>query len=242
MRMIQYDEADAVIAGGAEAPITSVSVAGFAACRALSMQRTNPDKACRPFDKDRDGFVMAEGGGVLILEELEHAKARGATIHAELIGYGRSSDAHDIVSPCEDGEGVIRAIQLALKNANLQPEAIDYINAHATSTPVGDVAETQAIKVVFGDHARNGLLMSSTKSMHGHMLGATGAVEAILSIKAIEHKIAPPTINLDNPDPACDLDYVANTARKVDKLDVVMSNSFGFGGHNASLIFKRYED
>ena len=239
-RMIQYGEVDAVIAGGAEAPITSVSVAGFAACRALSMQTENPEQACRPFDKDRDGFVMAEGGGVLILEELEHAKARGATIHAELIGYGRSSDAYDIVSPCVDGEGVIRAVKLALKDADAKPTDIKYINAHATSTPVGDKAETAAIKEVFGDYAKNGLLMSSTKSMHGHMLGATGAVEAIICLQAMKHNVAPPTINLVNPDEGCDMDYVANKARPVENLDVVMSNSFGFGGHNASLIFKRY--
>jgi 3-oxoacyl-[acyl-carrier-protein] synthase II len=240
LRMIQSDEADVVIAGGAEAPITSLSVAGFTAARALSAREDDPQKASRPFDKDRDGFVMSEGGAVLILEELEHAKARGAKIYAELVGYGRSSDANDIVSPCADGDGAARAMQNALRDAGMTSEEVDYINAHGTSTPLGDVAETLAIKRVFGDRAKNGLLVSSTKSMTGHLLGSAGSLEAIVSIMAINEDIIPPTINLENPDEACDLDYVPNQARKVDDVKVAMSNSFGFGGHNACLIFKEY--
>lgn len=236
-KMIAFGEVDAVIAGGTEAPITPVAMAGFAAARALSMRVDAPEKASRPFDKNRDGFVMGEGAGILILEEYEHAKARGATILAEILGYGRSSDASDIVAPCVDGEGAARAMQNALADADIAPEEVSYINAHGTSTPAGDVAETLAIKRVFGSYAQNGLLISSTKSMHGHMLGAAGAVEAIIAIEAMRHNIAPPTINLDTPDPACDLDYVPNVARPVTSMQAVMSNSFGFGGHNASIIF-----
>lgn len=240
MEIIQNDEADIMIAGGAEAPMTPLAIAGFAACRALSQNDEDPTKASRPFDKGRDGFVMSEGGAVLILEELEHAKKRGATIYGEIIGYGRSSDAYDIVAPAEDGEGAARAMELAIEQAGIEKKEINYINAHGTSTPLGDIAETLAIKRVFGDYAKNGLTVSSTKSMHGHLLGATGAVEAIISLQAIRNKIAPPTINLNDQDDQCDLDYVPNKARPMPNLKVAMSNSFGFGGHNACLIFKEY--
>lgn len=239
VRMIQAGELDAAIAGGAEAPLTSVSVAGFAAMRALSMRSDEPAKASRPFDKDRDGFVMAEGSGILVLEDYEHAVGRGAAILAEVAGYGRSSDAFDIVMPHEAGEGAARAMTAALRNADLQPEAIGYINAHGTSTPLGDVAETLAVKQVFGRYAQDGLLVSSTKSMHGHMLGATGAVEAIICIQALREQLVPPTINLDEPGEGCDLDYVPHKARPMEGLEYAMSNSFGFGGHNATLIFKK---
>lgn len=242
MRMIQLGECDAVVAGGAEAPVNPVSVAGFAAARALTAQKTNPEKASRPFDKDRDGFVIAEGAGILILEALEHAQARGAKIYAEVVGYGRSSDAHDIVMPHPRGEGAAAAMTAALRCANLKPEDIGYINAHGTSTPLGDVAETMAIKHVFGDYAKNGLLVSSTKSMHGHMLGATGSFEALLCILALQHQVVPPTINLDEPGEGCDLDYVANVPRPVTNMNYTMSNSFGFGGHNASIILKRWAE
>jgi 3-oxoacyl-[acyl-carrier-protein] synthase II len=241
-RMIQYGEADVLFAGGAEAPITPLSVAGFNSARALSQSYEHPEKSSRPFDRDRDGFVIAEGAGVMILEELEHAKARGVEILAEIVGYGRSADANDIVSPCADGNGAARAMQLALDNASLKAEDVDYVNAHGTSTPLGDIAETMAIKRVFGEHAHNRLVVSSTKSMTGHMLGAAGAVEAIVSVLAIRSKVSPPTINLDNPDEQCDLDYTANKARPLAQLNVVMSNSFGFGGHNASLIFKEFSN
>jgi 3-oxoacyl-[acyl-carrier-protein] synthase II len=239
--VIGYGKADIMIAGGAEAPITPLSVAGFASCRALSTRNDSPTTASRPFDTGRDGFVIAEGSGVIILEALEHALARGARIYGEMIGYGASSDAYDVVSPCEDGDGARRAMLAALEDANITPEAVDYINAHGTSTPLGDVAETTAIQAVFGSHA-HGLHVSSTKSMHGHMLGAAGAMEAIISLLAINHKTAPPTMNLQNLDPACPqhINYVPNQPKVLDKLDVVMSNSFGFGGHNASLIFKRF--
>jgi 3-oxoacyl-[acyl-carrier-protein] synthase II len=242
MRMIQLGECDAVVAGGAEAPVNALSVAGFAAARALTPQKTNPEKASRPFDKDRDGFVIAEGSGILILEALEHAQARGAKIYAEVVGYGRSSDAHDIVMPHPRGEGAAAAMTAALRCANLKPEDISYINAHGTSTPLGDVAETLAIKHVFGDYAKNGLMVSSTKSMHGHMLGATGSFEALLCILALQHQVVPPTINLDEPGEGCDLDYVANVPRPVTNMNYTMSNSFGFGGHNASIILKRWAE
>ncbi|MCS6266623.1 MAG: beta-ketoacyl-ACP synthase II [Vampirovibrio sp.] len=242
MRMIQLGECDAVVAGGAEAPVNALSVAGFAAARALTPQKTNPEKASRPFDKDRDGFVIAEGSGILILEALEHAQARGAKIYAEVVGYGRSSDAHDIVMPHPRGEGAAAAMTAALRCANLKPEDISYINAHGTSTPLGDVAETLAIKHVFGDYAKNGLMVSSTKSMHGHMLGATGSFEALLCILALQHQVVPPTINLDEPGEGCDLDYVPNVPRVVTNMDYTMSNSFGFGGHNASIILKRWAE
>jgi 3-oxoacyl-[acyl-carrier-protein] synthase II len=240
-RAIEYDEADVMIAGGAEAPITPLSVAGFAACRALSSRYDEPTKASRPFDKGRDGFVMSEGAAVVILEELEHAKKRGAKIYGEVIGFGRSADANDIVQPCADGDGASRAMEAALKDAGIRPEEVDYINAHGTSTPLGDLAETTAIKRVFGDHAKNGLLVSSTKSMLGHMLGAAGSIEAAISVLAIQKKIVPPTINIDDQDEQCDLDYVPNVPRKAEHLDIALSNSFGFGGHNASLVFRAYE-
>ncbi len=239
-RIIQYGEADVAFAGGYEAPITPLSVAGFNSARALSQRMDDPQTASRPFDKDRDGFVIAEGGGVLILEELEHAKQRGATILGEIVGFGRTADANDIVSPCADGNGAGRAMQAALADAGLEPNAVQYINTHGTSTPLGDVAETMAIKRVFGDYAHRGLLASSTKSMLGHMLGAAGSVEAVICILALQNQVVPPTINLQNPDEQCDLDYVAHTARPVPGLSVVMSNSFGFGGHNASLVFRAY--
>jgi 3-oxoacyl-[acyl-carrier-protein] synthase II len=210
--------------------------------RALSTRYHEPQKASRPFDKERDGFVISEGAGVVVLEELEHAKARGATILGEIIGYGRTADANDIVAPCADGNGAARAMQLCLNDAGLESDKVDYVNVHGTSTPLGDVAETMAIKRVFGDRAQNGLVLSSTKSMTGHMLGATGAVEAVISLMAIQSKTVPPTINLDDADEQCDLDYTPNQARKLEKLDVVMSNSFGFGGHNASLLFKGYSN
>jgi len=241
-RMIQYGEADVMFAGGAEAPITSLSVAGFYTMRALSQRFDEPEKASRPFDKERDGFVIAEGAGVVILEELEHAKARGANILGEVVGYGRTADANDIVAPCADGNGAARAMQLALDDAGLKADKVDYINVHGTSTPLGDVAETMAIKRVFGEHAKDGLVVSSTKSMTGHMLGATGSVEAVISLMAIQTQISPPTINLEDPDEQCDLDYTPNKARKLEKLDIAMSNSFGFGGHNASLIFRSYSN
>lgn len=241
-RMIQYGEADVIMAGGAEAPITSLSVAGFTTMRALSTRYDEPQKASRPFDKERDGFVISEGSAVLVLEELEHAKARGANILGEVVGYGRTADANDIVAPCADGAGAARAMQLALNDASLEAEKVDYINVHGTSTPLGDVAETMAIKRVFGDYAKNGLVVSSTKSMTGHMLGATGAVEAVISLMSLQNKTVAPTINLEAPDEQCDLDYTPNKARKLDKLEYAMSNSFGFGGHNATLIFKAYSN
>ncbi|MEB3288148.1 MAG: beta-ketoacyl-ACP synthase II [Vampirovibrionales bacterium] len=238
--MISMGRTDVMVAGGAESPMCALAVAGFAAARALSQRNEEPTKASRPFDEGRDGFVMSEGSGIVILESLEHAKARGAKIYGELIGYGSSSDAYDIVAPREDGSGAAQAMLQALECANIKPEEVQYINAHGTSTPLGDIAETKAIKRVFGDHAKKGLLVSSTKSMHGHMLGAAGAIEAIISVKAIQDKTAPPTINLENQDAECDLDYVANKARPLAGLKVAMSNSFGFGGHNACLIFKEF--
>lgn len=242
VKMIQTGECDAVVAGGAEAPLTAVAVAGFNNMKALTGRNDDPQGASRPFDKDRDGFVIAEGAGILILEDYDIAVKRGAKIYAEIVGYGRSSDAFDIVMPHKEGAGASRAMLAALRSADLAPEQIQYINAHGTSTPLGDVAETVAIKRVFGDYAKNGLLVSSTKSMHGHMLGATGAIEAIIGIQAILHNTVPPTINLETPDEDCDLDYVPHHARKLDKLDYVMSNSFGFGGHNSCLIIKRFEE
>ena len=239
-KTIQYGDADVMLAGGCEAPLTQLAIAGFSAARTLSTRNDEPAKASRPFDKDRDGFVMSEGAGILVLEELEHALARGAKIYAEMVGYGASADANDIVAPCPDGDGAARAMEEALKSSGLQPTDVSYINAHGTSTHLGDIAETLAIKRVFGDYAKNGLLVSSTKSMIGHLLGATGAVEAAACVKAIETGIVPPTINLDNPDEQCDLDYVPHKARKAE-VNVAVSNSFGFGGHNASLVFKKYE-
>lgn len=239
MMIIARGDADVMFAGGSEAPITPLCMGGFASARTLSTRNDDPTKASRPFDKDRDGFVMGEGAAVLILESLEHAVARGAHIYAELVGYGMTGDAYDIVAPCADGDGAGRAMQMALKHAKMDPSEVNYINAHGTSTPLGDKAETQAIKTVFGEHAYK-IPVSSTKSMTGHLLGAAGGIEAAVSILAIENSIIPPTINLDAPDPECDLDYVPNTARKNVDVNVAMSNSFGFGGHNACLIFKKY--
>lgn len=239
-RIIERGEADVMFAGGSEAPVTALCMAGFAAARTLSLRNSEPEKASRPFDKDRDGFVMAEGACILILESLTHAKARGARIYAEFAGYGMTGDAHDIVAPCADGDGAMRAMKAALKDANLQPTSVNYVNAHGTSTPLGDRAETVALKRTFGDHAYK-LMVSSSKSMTGHLLGATGALEAAISIMCIKESAIPPTINLDNPDPECDLDYVPNTARTGVPVNVAMSNSFGFGGHNACLVFKKYE-
>ena len=241
-RIIQNDEADVMFAGGAEAPITPISVSGFSAARALSLRNDDPESASRPFDADRDGFVMSEGSCILILEELNHAIARGATIYGEVVGYGRTSDANDIVSPAPDGNGAARAMTNALRDAQLTPESVDYINAHGTSTPLGDVAETLAMKRTFGERIISGKLpVSSTKSMTGHLLGAAGSAEAAICLLTLRDGKIAPTINLNNPDPQCDLDYVPHTARTVSGLNVAMSNSFGFGGHNASLIFRTFE-
>ena len=236
-RLIEYGDADVMIAGGAECAVHPLGIGGFSAARALSTRNDNPQAASRPWDRDRDGFVMGEGAGVLVLEELEHAKARGAKIYCELSGYGMSSDAHHITSPPDDGDGARRSMLNALKNARLNPDQIDYINAHGTSTPLGDIGETIAVKRAFGDYATK-LAISSTKSMTGHLLGAAGGIEAVFSVLAIHHQVAPPTINLDNPSPECDLDYVPHTARSM-KIDAVLSNSFGFGGTNGTLIFQR---
>ncbi|PDO11206.1 MAG: beta-ketoacyl-[acyl-carrier-protein] synthase II [Candidatus Reconcilbacillus cellulovorans] len=238
-RLIQRGEADCMIAGGSEAAIRPIGMAGFCAARAMSTRNEEPEKASRPFDADRDGFVMGEGAGVLILESLEHALGRGARIYAELVGYGMSADAHHVTEPSPGGEGAARCMRRALEDAGVRPEDVGYINAHGTSTPVGDIAETQAIKRVFGEHAYR-LAVSSTKSMTGHLLGAAGAVEAIITCLTLYRGVIPPTINLDRPDPACDLDYVPHRARAAD-LRVAMSNSFGFGGHNATVVFRRFE-
>ncbi|MFY0542835.1 beta-ketoacyl-ACP synthase II [Brevibacillus sp. H7] len=238
-RLIQHDYADVMITGGAEATIRPMAFAGFCSMKAMSTRNEEPQKASRPFDADRDGFVMGEGSGVLVLEELEHAKKRGATILAEVIGYGMSADAHHITSPSPGGEGAARCMKNALRDAGIDPTQVDYINAHGTSTDQGDIAETMAIKSVFGEHAYK-LAVSSTKSMTGHLLGATGGIEAIASAFALRDQILPPTINLENPDPECDLDYVPNKARSA-KVDVALSNTFGFGGHNATIILKRYK-
>ena len=235
MKIIRHDEADVMFAGGSEAVITPLAVGGFSAMRALSTRNDEPQKASRPWDLNRDGFVMGEGAGIVILEERERALARGAHIYCEVTGYGMSSDAYHITSPAEDGGGMMRVMQRALKDAGLAPEQIEYVNAHGTSTPVGDKTETVAIKRVFGDYAYK-LPVSSTKSMTGHLLGAAGGLESAITALAIEHGILPPTINYETPDPECDLDYVPNVARK-QKLTHAMSNSFGFGGTNATLIF-----
>jgi 3-oxoacyl-[acyl-carrier-protein] synthase II len=238
-RIIERGDADVMICGGAEAAIRLVGMSGFCALRAMSTRNDEPERASRPFDKDRDGFVMGEGAGVLVLESLEHALRRGARIYAELVGYGMSADAYHMTDPAPGGEGAARCMRAAIKDAGLRLEEVDYINAHGTSTPVGDKSEIAAIKSVFGEHAKR-LAVSSTKSMTGHLLGAAGGVEAIITALTIKHGMIPPTINVDNQDPECDLDVVPNVARHAE-VRTAMSNSFGFGGHNATLIFKKYE-
>lgn len=240
VRMIQYGTVDAMLAGGAEYATTPIGIGGFAAARALSTRNDDPELASRPWDKDRDGFVLGDGAGVMMVEELEHAKARGAKIYAEIVGVAMNSDAYHMTSPSPNGQGAGRCMELALIDAGINKEEVDYINAHGTSTPAGDVAETNGIKGTFGDYAKK-LCVSSTKSMIGHLLGAAGGVEAIFTALAVQNQVAPPTINHDNPDPECDLDYVPNNAREM-KIDVALSNSFGFGGTNGTLVFKRYQD
>jgi len=238
-RSVAHGDADVMLAGGSEYATTPLAMAGFCSAKAMSTRNDDPAAASRPFDVSRDGFVLSNGAGCVVLEELEHAKARGATIFAELIGFGMSGDAYHITSPPEDGEGARKCMSAALRDAEIDPSDVDYLNAHGTSTPVGDIGETVGIRRTFGT-AADSLLVSSTKSVTGHLLGAAGVVEAIFALKAIEEQVVPPTINLDEQDPACDLDYVANTARDA-KLNTVMSNSFGFGGTNASLVFRRLD-
>jgi 3-oxoacyl-[acyl-carrier-protein] synthase II len=237
--IIRRGDADAMIAGGSEAAITPMGVGGFAALRALSTRNDEPQRASRPFDRDRDGFIIGEGSGIVVLEELEQARRRGATIYAELVGYGMSADAFHITAPSEDGDGAVRVMRLALEKASVRPDEVDYINAHGTSTPHNDRLETLAIKRLFGEHART-LAISSTKSMTGHLLGAAGGLEAGITALAVHHQQVPPTINLDNPDPECDLDYVPHASRPA-RLRYALSNSFGFGGTNAALLFKKHE-
>ena len=236
-KSIRYGDADVMVAGGAEAVVTELAIGGFAAARALSTRNDDPASASRPWDKERDGFVLGEGAGAMLLEEYEHAKARGARIYCEVAGYGVSADAFHMTAPPEDGDGGYRAMRNALKDAGLNPERVDYINAHGTSTPLGDVAETKAIKRLLGAHAPK-VAVNSTKSMTGHLLGAAGGVEAVFSALAVRDQVSPPTINLRNPDPACDLDYVPNQARRM-KIGVALSNSFGFGGTNGTLVLAR---
>ena len=236
-RIIERGDADVMIAGGAESAVCPLAIGGFSAARALSTRNDDPAGASRPWDKGRDGFVLGEGAGVLVLEEYEHAKKRGARIYCELIGYGRGADAYHMTAPTEDGSGAARCMNAALRDAGLNPDQVDYINAHGTSTPLGDVAETKAIKLSFGAHARR-LMVSSTKSMTGHLLGAAGGVEAVFTALTLARNAVPPTINLSDPDPECDLDYVPNTAREA-RIQVALSNSFGFGGTNGTLIFRR---
>ena len=239
-RLIKYGDADVMIAGGAERCTTSpTAMGGFAAAKALSRRNDDPQAASRPWDRDRDGFVLSDGAGVVVLEELEHAKARGAKIYAEVVGFGMSSDAYHITTPSSGGEGAARCMRNALRDAGLNTDDVDYINAHGTSTPAGDIGETHAMKAALGDYAYK-VAVSSTKSMLGHMLGAAGGIEAVITALSIQNQIAPPTINLENQDPECDLDYVPNMARNM-KINVAMSNSFGFGGTNGSLVFKRYQ-
>jgi 3-oxoacyl-[acyl-carrier-protein] synthase II len=237
-RLIQHGYADVMICGGSEACVTPMGIGGFAAMRALSIRNDDPEHACRPWDKERDGFIVGEGAGILILEELEHAKRRGATILAELTGYGMSSDAHHITSPPDDGDGAYRVMRNGLKDAGINACQVQYVNAHGTSTPVGDLAETKALKRTFGDHAAK-IAVSSTKSMTGHLLGGAGGLEAGITVLAIRDQVAPPTINYEYPDPECDLDYVPNKSRPM-KIEYALSNSFGFGGTNGCLIFKKY--
>jgi 3-oxoacyl-[acyl-carrier-protein] synthase II len=237
-RTIKMGDAVAIFAGGAEATIVPMGIGGFCAMRAMSTRNAEPKRASRPFDKERDGFVMGEGAGILVLEELEHAKARGAKIYCEIVGYGNTADAHHLTAPSPEGEGAARCMKMALRTGELNAADISYINAHGTSTPQGDICETQAIKTVFGDHARK-LAVSSTKGATGHMLGAAGAVEMAICAKAIQTSVAPPTINYENPDPECDLDYVPNQARQM-PINAVLNNSFGFGGHNATIAAKKF--
>jgi 3-oxoacyl-[acyl-carrier-protein] synthase II len=239
-RLIKYGDADVMVAGGAEYATTPTSLAGFISAKAMSTRNDDPEAASRPWDRDRDGFVLANGAGVLVIEELEHARRRGASIYAEITGIGMSGDAHHMTAPPEDGEGAARCMRLALRDARTDPVAVDYINAHGTSTPLGDRAESDAVKAVFGDHARR-LAVSSTKSMTGHMLGAAGGTEAVFTVLAIHNGTVPPTINLEHPGEGCDLDYVPNVAREM-PVDVALSNSFGFGGTNGTLVFSRLRD
>jgi 3-oxoacyl-[acyl-carrier-protein] synthase II len=241
MDAIRMGRADVMFAGGTEAPITEVGIAGFDAMRALSRRNDDPTHASRPFDKERDGLVMGEAAAVLVLEELERAQARGATIYGEIVGYGMSSDAAHMTEPDPTGESPARAMEMAMRDAGIDPSEVGYVNAHATSTPIGDAAETRVIKNAFGAHASNGLAVSSTKGATGHCFGAAGAVEAVFTTLAIRDKVAPPTINYTDPDPDCDLDYVPNEPRKLPGLDVAISNSFGFGGHNASIVVRAFE-
>jgi 3-oxoacyl-[acyl-carrier-protein] synthase II len=239
-RYVEYGDADAMVAGAAEAAVTPTSLAGFGNAKALSTRNDDPQGASRPWDRERDGFVLSEGAGVVVLEELEHARKRGARIYAELAGFGLSDDAYHMTSPPEDGEGASRCMQNALRNAAINAEQVDYVNAHGTSTPLGDLAETIALKSTFGEHAYK-LAVSSTKSMTGHLLGAAGGVEAVYTVLTIHHQLLPPTINLENPDPQCDLDYVPGSAREM-AVQVALSNSFGFGGTNGTLVFRRLGD
>jgi 3-oxoacyl-[acyl-carrier-protein] synthase II len=234
-RLIEYGDADVMVAGGSESTLSALGVGGFASARALSTRNDDPKTASRPWDKDRDGFVLGEGGGVMVIEEYEHAKKRGAKIYAELCGFGMTGDAYHMTAPNVDGPR--RSMQMALRNAGINADAVDYVNAHGTSTPLGDLNETNAIKLAFGDHAKK-LVVNSTKSMTGHLLGGAGGIESVFSVLAIHHQISPPTINIFNQDPACDLDYCANTAREM-KIDVAVKNNFGFGGTNGTLVFRR---
>ncbi len=236
-RMIEYGDADVMVAGGSESTVCPLAIGGFGAARALSTRNDDPATSSRPWDIGRDGFVLGEGAGILVLEEYEHAKARGAKIYAELSGFGMSADAYHMTAPCEDGEGAARCMRHALRNAGMNPDEVDYVNAHGTSTPLGDIAETVALKRFFGDHAKR-LAVSSTKSMTGHLLGAAGGIEAVFSALSIHHQVAPPTINLFDQDPQCDLDFVPNVARQM-KIDVAISNSFGFGGTNGTIVFRK---
>jgi 3-oxoacyl-[acyl-carrier-protein] synthase II len=238
-RTLKMGDARVMLAGGCEATITPLGIGGFCAMKAMSTRNAEPQRASRPFDVARDGFVMGEGAGVLVLEELEHARARGARIYCEIVGYGNTADAHHMTAPAPGGEGAARCMRMALRSAGMNPEQIGYINAHGTATPQGDICETQAIKTVFGEHAHK-LVVTSTKGATGHMLGAAGAVEMAVCAKVIEKGVVPPTLNLDEPDPECDLDYVPHTAREL-AVDAVVNNSFGFGGHNACVIARRFQ-
>lgn len=237
-RLIEYGDADVMIAGGSESTVCPLAIGGFSSARALSTRNDDPSTASRPWDKDRDGFVLGEGAGIVVVEELEHAKARGARIYCEVAGFGMSGDAYHMTAPPEDGDGAMRCMRNALRNSGINGDQVDYINAHGTSTPLGDIAETVAVKRLLGDHAKR-VAVNSTKSMIGHLLGAAGGVEAVISALAVHHQVSPPTINIFEQDPQCDLDYVANTAREM-KIEVALSNSFGFGGTNGTLVFRRF--